>query len=1084
MSNTQELAFKITADAESARAEIRRAADAVRNLGQQGGPAARGMGPLGDSMRRLRGSTMDADGALGVFTRNLASSGGPVSQAAAPIRGMMASLGQMPPLFVAASVAGTAFGAAIALALGRGIAAWRDYERQMLTTEQVIRSTGGAAGRSWEQIDEVARGIGQATLASTAEVRTAANQLLAFRSVATETFDRTLWAAQDLAAVGFGSITSAVQALGRAMEDPEQGLQALRRANVTFSASQRQTIRDMVEMGRTAEAQRLILERVEEVVGGAGRAAGGGLAGSFDTLSENLGEFFRLIGQRTAEVTLLQEALNLLAQGADRWNESMRPDPDGPWREVVQIDQQLDQLRSRRDEIMAGGMADRVPTVRAELSGIETQIAGLEARIAALQAQGRAQIEADADRLAASNDEQARQAEERFEGVIDALRREGEQAGLTATELRVLNEARRAGVVGNDEAVAKIREMVEANEALKNSQRATDLLGQLQQEIALRDTIRQFGADSVEAARARAAAERQAFEATVDALGVTGELRAEMMRAWEAARGLAGTNMVGPIAAARSEARAMADEIVRAIDAVNMLQASSAAALRDSEMALRYAGDTVGLAGARARERMLAAQGARRDGVEGGELAGLDAEVNAYVRRVEQAERNRQAAMERIRASRGGGGGGGGGSAEMGALQTLSSEAARILAELDIALGAINEKVQAGLLSSAEGVQAIGQANSGAADQMATLVARLEAIGPAGAAAAAQARQALQGLAQEARQTGETLQQTLADNFEESFARALTGQKDAFKSFADFIIMELTRAFSKQFITPLMAPLINALVSILPFAAGGVPDAPGLEKHANTVVTKPTMFPMDGGVGLMGEAGPEAILPVLRGPQGAGVRAVGAGGETVAPLTRMNDGVMGVEMPGPGADWTNADEFRDYLSSRMGGERFHPIAQREFAAGGVPTGATAILPVKGGRVRARGPDNREIAAPMTRVGAGLAIRMPTADQMMNAPLRAFAKGGIVGGGGSGGGGGGSGAWAAPGAAKPGGMVVNIHNNVQGAQVQAQERHEGGSSMLDIVFEQMESKMADSIARNTGPMAGALGAHFGLRRSGM
>ena len=47
----------------------------------------------------------------------------------------------------------------------------------------------------------------------------------------------------------------------------------------------------------------------------------------------------------------------------------------------------------------------------------------------------------------------------------------------------------------------------------------------------------------------------------------------------------------------------------------------------------------------------------------------------------------------------------------------------------------------------------------------------------------------------------------------------------------------------------------------MPFAKGGV-------------VTSPTVFPMRGGTGLMGEAGPEAIMPLARGPDGQlGVRA-------------------------------------------------------------------------------------------------------------------------------------------------------------------------------------------------------------------
>ena len=57
---------------------------------------------------------------------------------------------------------------------------------------------------------------------------------------------------------------------------------------------------------------------------------------------------------------------------------------------------------------------------------------------------------------------------------------------------------------------------------------------------------------------------------------------------------------------------------------------------------------------------------------------------------------------------------------------------------------------------------------------------------------------------------------------------------------------------------------------VLPFAQGGIVDAP-------------TRFPMAGGrTGLMGEAGPEAILPLARGPDGRlGVR--GAGG-TARPV--------------------------------------------------------------------------------------------------------------------------------------------------------------------------------------------------------
>ena len=55
------------------------------------------------------------------------------------------------------------------------------------------------------------------------------------------------------------------------------------------------------------------------------------------------------------------------------------------------------------------------------------------------------------------------------------------------------------------------------------------------------------------------------------------------------------------------------------------------------------------------------------------------------------------------------------------------------------------------------------------------------------------------------------------------------------------------------------------------------------------IVSGPTTFPMRGGVGLMGEAGPEAIMPLARGPDGAlGVRSQGGGGRPVQVVMNIS----------------------------------------------------------------------------------------------------------------------------------------------------------------------------------------------------
>ena len=56
---------------------------------------------------------------------------------------------------------------------------------------------------------------------------------------------------------------------------------------------------------------------------------------------------------------------------------------------------------------------------------------------------------------------------------------------------------------------------------------------------------------------------------------------------------------------------------------------------------------------------------------------------------------------------------------------------------------------------------------------------------------------------------------------------------------------------------------------VMPFAQGGV-------------ISSATAFPMRGGTGVMGEAGPEAIMPLARGSDGKlGVRGAGGGATTI-----------------------------------------------------------------------------------------------------------------------------------------------------------------------------------------------------------
>ncbi|HCH0514162.1 TPA: phage tail tape measure protein [Pseudomonas aeruginosa] len=136
---------------------------------------------------------------------------------------------------------------------------------------------------------------------------------------------------------------------------------------------------------------------------------------------------------------------------------------------------------------------------------------------------------------------------------------------------------------------------------------------------------------------------------------------------------------------------------------------------------------------------------------------------------------------------------------------------------------------------------------------------------------------------------------------------AMTG-KLSFSDFTKSILADMariaTRAAASQALSSLFGGFfgggnaaaqsgVDNLVSNSGLFANGGAFAGGVQMFAtggaftNSVVSTPTAFGMSGGrLGVMGEAGPEAVMPLTRTSSGAlGVRAVGGGSTVVAPVS-------------------------------------------------------------------------------------------------------------------------------------------------------------------------------------------------------
>ena len=203
-----------------------------------------------------------------------------------PVAGRITSLGTIIGNVGLKTAVTTLAIAGLAFALKSAITTAGRAERQFAKLEGVLKATGGAAGLTLQEIETLAQEIGIQTLASTQGVRDAAGVLLTFKSITGETFKDALRLSQDLAEVGFGTVKTAALQLGKALEEPEIGLSALRRVGVSFTEQQKEQIKTLDFLGKKQEAQAIILKALNEQVGGTGVEAATGLAGATDTLSE------------------------------------------------------------------------------------------------------------------------------------------------------------------------------------------------------------------------------------------------------------------------------------------------------------------------------------------------------------------------------------------------------------------------------------------------------------------------------------------------------------------------------------------------------------------------------------------------------------------------------------------------------------------------------------------------------------------------------------------------------------------------------------------------------------------------------
>lgn len=221
-------------------------------------------------------------------------------QASAKINGVTTRVDRMSRALAGVGVVAAGFGVAVAIGLRKVALATINAQEAAAQLDAAFKATGGTVGITRQKLDELAVSIQRTTVFDDDLVRSAESVLLTFDKVRGEAFERTIRVATDLSARMGTDLVTAVRSVGVALQEPEEGLNRLRRAGVIFNESQREIIKNLVEAGKATEAQNFILSELERRFNGAAESARNTLGGALKGLKNAFSDLLEFNNTQTA----------------------------------------------------------------------------------------------------------------------------------------------------------------------------------------------------------------------------------------------------------------------------------------------------------------------------------------------------------------------------------------------------------------------------------------------------------------------------------------------------------------------------------------------------------------------------------------------------------------------------------------------------------------------------------------------------------------------------------------------------------------------------------------------------------------
>lgn len=250
-------------------------------------------------LNQVKNISAGADEASGKFSHlqsNVNSFGNGLTNATGLLGGMKSAL-----IGVAAGVVAAFSIHAISEFASSSVEAYNESAQNLAQLQATITSTGNAANVSIRDLISSAEEMQRKTLFDDDAVIGAQSLLLTFTKVRGEMVGKATPAILDMATKLKTDLNGAALQVGKALNDPIKGINALRRSGISFTQEQIAGIEKLQKAGKLQEAQLIVLNELQKEFGGSAEAAANSGTGFLTQFGNQWGDIKEKVGAAVVE---------------------------------------------------------------------------------------------------------------------------------------------------------------------------------------------------------------------------------------------------------------------------------------------------------------------------------------------------------------------------------------------------------------------------------------------------------------------------------------------------------------------------------------------------------------------------------------------------------------------------------------------------------------------------------------------------------------------------------------------------------------------------------------------------------------